>query len=347
MLSDTDIQALRKHVKEGDRPLFFVDGDVDGVCSYVTLDEYADNDTYVVLVRDGPSLGKRYMNRVIEFRPDTIFVLDKPYVTKEFLDSTDTDVVWIDHHDIQDVRNAEYYNPRIYDEASDVPVSRLAYEIGEDTTLWKALVGMVGDWYFEKDLVDEVKESYPSLFSGELEEAPDVTYGTEFGAIVDILNFNLKRRTSEAIKAVKMFSRIDDPETLLAASSKEASYLMEYYEKVNKRYQAILENIYVDDDDDFIVHRFGGKKGSFSSDLANELFYENPDKTVVICREVKDRIIMSVRSSNNIRDVFKQSLQPFEAQGGGHENACGGSIKMKDFRDFITMFKRQVSSKYI
>jgi len=74
-----------------------------------------------------------YYRKILELKPDYVFILDKPSVSKEFIAKIKKDylpIVWIDHHQVDKPEDdyISYYNPLFTDGKSE-PVSYLSYKI--------------------------------------------------------------------------------------------------------------------------------------------------------------------------------------------------------------------------
>ena len=80
---------------------------------------------------------------------------------------------------------------------------------------------------------------------------------------------------------------------------------------------------------------------SFTGDLSNELLYRLPDKLIIIGRDKEDEIRMSLRIKGKLlSEILKKSLIGIEGYGGGHEHACGASVKKHDFKKFISNIRK-------
>jgi single-stranded DNA-specific DHH superfamily exonuclease len=82
---------------------------------------------------------------------------------------------------------------------------------------------------------------------------------------------------------------------------------------------------------------------SFTGDLSNELLYRFPDKIILVGRKKGEDVRMSLRSKNILLPgILEKSLSGLEGYGGGHEHACGASIKETDFKEFIERIKNNI-----
>lgn len=346
MISEEDLEKFKKHLDSSKRPLFLFDDDADGTSSFVLLDKYLDGRAFGVCVKGSPEVDASYTVRIPEFRSDKVFILDKPLLSEDFVRSVKIPIIWLDHHPVQDVRGVHYFNPRKNDETNYSPTSKWAYEaVPNKDYLWIAMVGMVGDWYLEEKYQKEFRKKHPTLMEKDVKTPEQALFETKLGKIVKIINFNLLGRFGDTMRSVKAYTEIKDPEEILEGKTDASQQLLSEYEKVNELYEQEKNKISFKEDDEVIIHRYSTLNYSFTSELSNEVLYENPDKTVIIARESKDRIIMSLRSKKKIDDALQSALRLFsDADGGGHENACGASVKIHDFSDFIRVFKSEISS---
>lgn len=346
MIPREELDRFKKYVDSSQRPLFLFDDDADGTCSFTLLDKYLGGEAFGVCVKGSPEVDASYLVRIPEFRADTVFILDKPMISEGFVQKAAVPIVWLDHHPVQDAYGTHYFNPKIHDDDSYSPTSKWVYEaVQDEKLLWIAMIGMVGDWYLEDTYKELFVKHHPSLLGMNVTSPEQALFESKLGTIVKILNFNLLGRVSDTMKSVKAFTEIKTPEEILAGKTRASQYLLETYEKVNAIYESVKRNVSVSEDSEFLVHRYSSESYSFTSELSNELLYEHPNKTILVARESNDRLIMSLRSKKKIDDSLMNALRPFrDADGGGHEHACGASVKIRDFSDFLRIFKEEVTS---
>ena len=84
-------EEFRGFVKDAKRPLIFFDDDGDGTTSFTML-YHALGAGNGVPVKSGPEVTDFFLRKVEEYRPDVIFVLDKPMVSDEFIDAVKVDL---------------------------------------------------------------------------------------------------------------------------------------------------------------------------------------------------------------------------------------------------------------
>src|SRR3989344_3878922 len=144
-LSKTQIAQIRDNLDNCKKPLFFFDDDQDGLCSFLQLYRYK-KEGKGIIVKTTPKLGTIFVNKVQEFQPDKIFILDLAVVDQDFLDEMKVPVIWIDHHGPFNRDNVKYFNPRISSWEDNHPTSFMCHQVVEQD-LWIATVGCVADWF--------------------------------------------------------------------------------------------------------------------------------------------------------------------------------------------------------
>jgi single-stranded DNA-specific DHH superfamily exonuclease len=344
MLSAKEIHEIREELLHCKQPLFFFHDDPDGLSSFLLFYRFVKEGTGVI-VKTYPDLGTMFLKKVEEYNPDKIFILDKALVSQEFLDGVKCPVIWIDHHGPYERQKVKYFNPRIKDSEDNIPVSAICYKVVEQD-LWIAMVGIIGDWQmpvFSKEFSDK----YPDLLPEEITEPEKVLFATHLGTLVRIFSFILKGNNKEAMKLVKIITRIKDPYEILNQTTSQGKFIYQKYEKVNHDYQKLLkEALESATEDKFLIHIYKDTANSFTSDLSNELLYKFPKKYIIVGREKSGEIKLSLRSpSVKIPPIIEEALQGLQGYGGGHEYACGVNIKSEDFPLFLERFKKMVGHK--
>jgi len=344
MISESDLAIIREKLSTSVRPLFFFDDDPDGVSSFLLFYK-AVNEGKGICVKGKPILEKRYADKVTEYSPDRVFVLDKPLIEQEFLDKISQEIIWLDHHPVQDNKGVLYFNPRKRDDEDNRPTSYWAYLVTKDmvkNALWIAMVGIIGDWNLL--LADEFRAQYPDLLPADIDTPEKALFETKIGKLVRIVDFNLKGATSEVMKSVKALTRIKDPNEILNQTTPRGKFIYKKYLTINKDYQQLLKEVEVTDDK-ILIFRYENNKLALSSQLSNELLYLYPEKIIIVVREKADDTMMSIRSSKyKIIDNLKKALESTTGYGGGHDHACGASVKKSEFDIFLEKFRETFNS---
>ncbi len=321
-------------------PLFLMHDDPDGLSSFLLLYQSVRKGSWG-LVKTTPLVDKSYLSLVKEHAPDKIFIVDIAVVEQEFIDQAGVPVIWIDHHTPLKRENVKYFNPRIHRKDAYYPATHVCYHSTRHD-MWIAMVGCVGDWFLP-EFAREFSRQYPDLLDEGVNNPDDAMFRSRIGELVRIFSFVLKGKTSDAMKSVQAMTRIKNPYEILKQTTPEGKYLYSRYDKFNRKYKklisAALQSV---SSDKLFVFRYG-RQTSFSSDLANEVLYRNPDKFVIIGREKDDEVRMSLRARNTpVLPKLKKALQGIEGYGGGHEYACGASVKKKDFGKFLERIREQL-----
>jgi len=338
MLTKKQVEEIREHLQHANDPLFFFDNDADGLCSFLLLQKYICKGKGFP-IRSFPDLSESYFRKIQELNPDYVFILDKPVVSKEFLErvhEVNLPVVWIDHHDIdkKDVPDfVHYYNPLFNRKKSNEPVTALCHQINPDKNLaWLAVVGCVSDHFFPKFYKD-VKKLYPDL-TIDSKDPFDIFYNSQLGKIARIFGFALKDKTTNVINALKFLMRTNTPYEVLHDSQKNYS-MHNRFEQVELKYQKLVKKAFssVEKEDKMLFFQYGGDL-SISSDLANFLSYSFPDKFVIVVYVSGMKANISARGKGVRGKILKAIEDLPGATGGGHEEAVGAQVSVGDLKKF-------------
>ena len=347
MLTENQIKEIKEHLNKAQNPIFFFDNDSDGLCSFLLLQRYCGKGKGVA-IKSFPDLTVNYFRKVHELNADYIFILDKPIVSEEFFEKTEQfniPVVWIDHHDIgikiPDFVN--YYNPSL-NKSKSCPTTYLCYQVSEKKDdLWIAVVGSISD-RFMPDFYSEFRKKYPDL-SVDSKDAFEVRYRSQIGKIVKILSFALKDRTTNVVNMMKFLMNARTPYEVLE-ESKENYTMHQRFNQINSKYQRLIEKASQrfasfprekasksNDSKNLLFFQYSGDL-SISSDLANELTYKFPEKIVVVAYTSGIKANISARGKD-VRKIILKAIEGFEdSTGGGHEEAVGAKIKVRNLEEF-------------
>ncbi|MBI4141280.1 DHH family phosphoesterase, partial [Candidatus Woesearchaeota archaeon] len=90
------------------------------------------------------------------------------------------------------------------------------------------------------------------------------------------------------------------------------------------------------------VFTYSDDELSLTKDVANELLYRFPDKIIILGRERSGEVRCSLRSAkHNVQKMLENALVGVQGYGGGHEHACGASIKKEDFEQFVNNIRKE------
>ena len=335
-ITEKQIDEIRKELENSFRPLIFFDDDPDGLCSFLLLYRLIKEGKGIV-VKSSPELDEKFLQKVEEYKPDKIFILDKPMVSQDFLDKIKVKVIWIDHHEPVKRKKVTYYNPRINDDKDNKPTSYWCYKI-VDQDLWIAMVGIIGDWYlpvFSK----EFSKLYPKLLPKKVSKPEVALFKTEIGKLVRVFSFILKGKTQDVMKCVKILTRIKEPNEILNQTTSQGKFIYKRYKQINEQYEELLSGIKATKSK-LVVFTYEQDKMSFTADLGNELLFKYPKKVILVGREKNGEVKCSMRSSNiKLPPILKEALKDVDGYGGGHTYACGCCINKKDFNRFVENIK--------
>jgi len=337
MLTVKQISEIKNHLEKAQNPLFFFDNDADGLCSFLLLRRKFGKGKGVP-VRSFPSLDESYFRKIEELNADYVFVLDKPIISEKFFEKIkqhNLPLVWIDHHEIPDLKIPEfvyYYNPVLNKDKGIEPTTYLCYQVSrEKSDLWIAIAGCVSD-KFLPDFYFSFFEEFPEL-GVQAKNAFDIFYKSDIGKIARIMSFALKDRTTNVINMVRFLVDVKSPHEVLQECRKNYS-MHKRFNEINQKYVKLIEKARaVADEGKILFFQYGGGL-SISSDISNELSYIYPEKVIVVVYVAGAKANISVRGKN-IREIVLKVLEGLEdATGGGHEDAVGAKIKIEDLETF-------------
>ena len=336
------LQQARKKIKIARKPLFFFDDDPDGLSSYLILKKHFNKGIGVPVKRnDDDAL---YERKVQEHRPDLIVTLDKPRILQDFVDMFSVPVIVVDHHPVNQLKGALYINPRIYDKEDTRPTTYWAYQLAEEDSKvqWIAAVGIVADYFLpDKNFLKTYK--YKELLA-KAEKPVQALYEAKIGILVRVFSSLLKGRTSEVRKLISLLERIDDPYEILEQRTNEGEKIWNHYEKLDKEYQGLLMRaLQADDSGKVLVFEYPTYKTSFTSALSNEMLYRCKSKVIIVARESNGNMMLSLRSKGpKILPALEKALKHVQGHGGGHDYACGASVKKDDFQKFLKLIEAEL-----
>lgn len=344
-ISSKELADFRNELIESVKPLFFYDDDPDGLSSFLLCYRFI-KDGKGVVVKSKPILEEMFANKVDEFSPDKVIILDVPMVSDEFLDKVSTPIVWLDHHPPQESRGTKYFNPRLNDDENNNPTSywvwkSLSNDNPED--LWIGMVGCIGDWFLP-DFKDEFCEKYPDLLDKDVSRPQDALFNSKLGEVVKIFSFALKGKTKDVYTDLKILTRIKSPYELLNQETAAAKKIYKRFSKINKNYEKLKADAISQVTDKKIINfLYDPNDMSFTADLSNELLYLYPDKVILVGREKNGEIKYSLRSTNiALPPILDKIFKDVRGYGGGHTNACGACVNSEDKDKFLEMLETSI-----
>jgi len=344
MNKEESYKKLKEEIDNCDRPMIIFDGDPDGTTSFIQFYRYK-GDGKGIMVKASPQVTIEHARKVTEYGADKVFIFDLAMVDQEFIDECKVPVVWVDHHAIQERHgNVLYINPRNWGETT--PPCAMIYEaLGKD--LWISVMGCIADWHLHPNL-KEFQEKFPGWIDIDYKYPEDIYFKTKLSLLIKVLSFNLKGTTSDAMKSIKIFTRIEHPDEILDQSTAKGKFVWKKYETINKVYSVLKERAVAEGDKAgrLFIFTYTANQTSVTRDLANELTALYPDKVIVLAREKSGSYKMSLRAGREappLRDALARALVGIVGGGGGHEKACGAHVLVDDFSRFIENFERELS----
>ncbi len=361
----TIIDNIDDKLQHSQNPLFFFHDDPDGVCSYLIFHHFL-KEGKGICVKSKAIVDSRFLPSIRRNEPDTIFVLDLANISQDVLNYCSTHkitIVWVDHHDLHNKKDVIYYNPKMDATEINYPAALVSYEIVKmiiqkhtgsfdehphaSVFLWLSVAGSIGDWHVPYTIT-EFKKTFPTLIPTDSEHPPKILFDTPFSNVIRFLSFALKGSTTKVNRNIDNLKKIIDPHEILETSTEPA-------QKVNKNIQPFLEsfwNLYNDveekmnqTDSRVFYYEYKSDILSVSSLVSNQLLYTFPERIIIIVREKDDEIRGSVRSATvPIRDALVKTLAHFNGNGGGHDFACGFSLKADEKDAFLKAFETNLFS---
>ncbi len=342
MISNTEISEIRDHLENSQNPLFLFDNDADGLCSFAILRRAIDRGKGVA-IKTYPELSVQYLRKIDEFNPDAIFILDKADVSKDFIGEVvarGLPIIWIDHHPSktpEEVREQTFYYNSYPSAEPTTYICQKVFNRQED--LWLAMVGCISDVY-KPDFAEKFAESYPELYNSEL-SAFAALHSTEIGKFTFMLNFGLMNTTTNVVKMMKYLLKISAPYELLEENSWTVDFHKRYSELKSELDALVLRAREKVSDDSLLLFSYSGKT-SMSSILASRLYFENPDKLLVVAYKSPEKINISIRGIG-AKGLTEKVVQKIDgATGGGHEEATGAMIPADSWEEFVSVAKEFV-----
>jgi single-stranded DNA-specific DHH superfamily exonuclease len=341
-LTENQLKELREIFSSSARPVILFDDDADGLTSFLMIYRHI-REGKGIHVKNAPELGPELAQKVNDYGPDLVIIVDVPIVSQEFINKVKTKIVWVDHHPLVERKGVSYYNPRAENPADNSPTSYWVYKILKEN-LWIGMIGMVGDWFMpEQEIIDEFITAFPALLSPETKKPEVALHNSKLGELIRIISFNLKGKASDVIKSVKVLTRIKDPNEILEQTTPAGKFIYKKYEKLREKYDALMVSIKIDNKDKLILFKYKSPDYSFSAEISNELIYKHPDKIVLVVWEYNGEYKCSLRSTKvNLPALIEKSLEGINGYGGGHDHAAGACIKIEDFEQFVANIRNHI-----
>lgn len=341
-LTENQLKELKQIFDSSARPVILFDDDPDGLASFLLIYKHI-REGKGIPVKNSPELGAELAQKVNDYSPDLVIIVDVPIVNQDFIDKVKTRMIWIDHHPIIERKGISYYNPRMENPDDNSPTSYWVYQALKEN-LWIAMTGMIGDWFMpEQEIINEFIAAYPSFLSQDITKPEVALHNSKLGELIRIISFNLKGKVSDVIKSIKVMTRIKDPNEIIEQTTPGGKFIYKKYDKLKEKYEALMKQIKVNPDDQLVVFVYKSPDYSFSAELSNELIYKHPEKIILVAWEYNGEYKCSLRSTRvKLPPLIDQALEGVTGYGGGHDHAAGSCIKIADFEQFIENIRQQI-----
>ena len=335
MIVQSQLQEIKEHLENSQNPLFFFDNDVDGLCAFLIL-QRAIGRGKGVTIKSFPDLKEQYLRKVEELNPDTIFILDKAELSKEFVEAVEKKgipMIWIDHHETKtpkEIIDKTFYYSSYPSAEPTTYITQKIFDRKKD--LWLAIIGCIGDVYMP-DFAEDFEKASPELLNSKI-SAFKALNSTEIGKIIRMLNFGLMDSTTNVVKLIKYLFKAKNAYDLL----EENQYTKQFHKRYNQLNEFFNKQIEkaensIKKDSPIIFFTYSGDT-SMSSEISNKLSYNHQDKLVVVAFKRPEKVNISIRGKNALK-ITKKAIEDIEgATGGGHEEATGAMIPIDDFEKF-------------
>lgn len=341
MLNKEQLKEIKNHLENSQNPLFFFDNDVDGLCAFLIL-RRAINRGKGIPIKTYPELKTKYLRKIEELNPDSIFILDKAEVEEDFIEEVkkkNLPIIWIDHHKTKTkeefVNQTNYYNSL----PSAEPTSYMAQKVfSKKEDLWLAMIGCIGEVYIP-DFAEEFEKNYPELFSSKI-SAFEALHTTQIGKMVRMLNFGQMDTTTNVINLIKYLFKAKNAYDLLE-ENKDTKQLHKRYKELNDYYQKQINKaeLNIKKDSKILFFTYSGEI-SMSSEIANRLLFNYPDKIIIVAFLKPDKVNISIRGKNALKFTEEIIKNIPEATGGGHVEATGMMVPLDKLERFKTSLKK-------
>jgi len=271
MISEKQLIEIREHLDKATNPLFFFDDDPDGLTSFLLLKRKYKKGGCVPM-KTTFATEAFYLPKIAEYKPDKVFLLDKPVVSQEILDHIDVPVIWIDHHQpltFPDSPHINYYNPMTTTPGDNTCTSNICYNVVRQDE-WLALIGIISDWQAPSFIKDF---TYKDLLDNKT-TAPEIFFESQYGTLVKFFTFLLKGDYEDVKKSIGILETVQSPRDLLNPTTPETRYLYSRFEVYNKEYGQLYQDAFSQKhDENLFVYTYAATKTSFTGLLSNELLY--------------------------------------------------------------------------
>ena len=199
------------------------------------------------------------------------------------------------------------------------------------------MIGCIADVY-SPDFGKKFAKQYPEMYNPEF-DAFKALHATEIGKFALMCNFGLMNSTTNVIKLIRFLERAQGPYDLL----EENYHTYDFHKRYKELYSELerLMNKAKDTEEvaqDVLYFKYGGPT-SMSAILSSKLYFENPDKLIVVAYKRPEKINLSIRGKNALEVTNKIVEKVDGATGGGHPEATGAMIPALEEEAFEGVIK--------
>ena len=132
---------------------------------------------------------------------------------------------------------------------------------------------------------------------------------------------------------IKFMFKVKSPLDIIQEDSK-TKQILKRFKEIDSKYKLLIEKARKGWNKSIIYFQYGGQL-SLSSNIANQLIYEFPNKLVLVAYINGDIANISLRWKGDVRSLTLKAIDGIEgASGGGHMNATGAKMSVSDLPKF-------------
>ncbi|UCB59770.1 MAG: hypothetical protein JSW72_06475 [Candidatus Bathyarchaeota archaeon] len=363
-------QILLNIFKDDSAFLIFHD-DADGCCAaaillnLVATQSTGESPDFASPEKHSVELTRQLTKKLRERHPKFIVSLDlalprSPKKIAALLPALHAQMLIYDHH-IQSrfldwPENCIHINP-LNMGLGNIPASYYSYILSKRYTnlrrmCWVAAVGVVHDYRVKecKDLLEEVRGLYPSLYPFEAIDQP-TALRSPLMAIAHLVNAGYQHSDGQgaklAVEALNEALSMDDPTTLLEGKTRKALLLHRFRREVDDEINRFREQFEFDAEfhaESQIAFYSVDPKFNITSQLATQLQHSYPNTIIaVMSPEAPKKVKASLRRGSNVETDLaalaeSTTARLAQASGGGHPDASGCTLRTKD----VFLWKRNM-----
>ncbi|MEM5802009.1 MAG: DHHA1 domain-containing protein [Candidatus Aenigmatarchaeota archaeon] len=327
-------------IKKDEKILIIHDKDLDGICSGIilikTLEKIGIGKIYSRPLSIRDILEKNELEKLNFKKFSKIIVLDLAiYQAQKNSKFFEKDILIIDHHPIfPKLKNKRIVllNPRKKHPEIYQPTSYITYKFCSALTYikdleWLAVLGTIADYGYE-DCKDLLKK-YVRI------KKKDCLWRTKFGKSANLLSAYISIFGEK--KAFDFLKKCENINEILKNEKLKATF--EKYKKLIKiKEEEFWKNAEIFPELNLIFAIISKKKEISGSVIASKVSTKNPDKIIILLE--KSDGYFKIHGRNQSGRIHMGNLLRYStlSRGGGHREAGGASINVKDLESFKKRF---------